>query len=231
MDRVMTNNTVGNLFSVIAAPGFQKLRLRWPRRNLTDRPGQGLWPRQGPGPIVIALVIGLGMAGGPGAAAEERVWLKGGGSVSGAVKRSRGETRVSWPFGSVSVPDHHVRDKAGDPEAREPGSLRAWTRGVFSMRYELVQRAGRVAPQWVKVRVKNETRLVDAPSRRLTRHEEVHRDINRAEARRIESLMARFETESQDLKQAEAAFRKKFHDLVRDVDRLHRDWDANHAVP
>src|SRR5262245_54706392 len=109
--------------------------------------------------------------------AEETVRLQDGGRLSGTVSSSRDEVRVSWPYGSVSVPARQV-EAAPTERPLQPPRSKAWTRGVFTLRYELVRDGDAVRARRVSVGVKNTLGFLDEPTERLREHERMHRLIN-----------------------------------------------------
>lgn len=121
-----------------------------------------------------------------------------------------------------------VRTAAG---AEAPRGLKAWTKGLFSVQYRLVRDGDGARAEEVRVRVRQTVCYMEKPTDRLKDHERVHGLINDAEATRMEKELSAFRIEKTPLKAAERAFRDRFRDRVRQVDRLHRDWDANHTFP
>lgn len=168
------------------------------------------------------------------AQAEEKIWLKNGGKISGKVQSAGEQVQVSWPYGSVQVPASQVGQKPA-PQKRPSPPPKAWTEGSFVLRYELVREGPLIRVQKVQVKVKNNVCFAAHPSDRLKAHEDVHRLINNVESKRIQRELASFQTTAQgrsnDLKDAEKLFRRKFHRHVQQVRKLHQDWDANHTVP
>ena len=111
------------------------------------------------------------------------------------------------------------------------GRIKAWTQGMFSVRYNLAAEGGAVRARTVRLRVRNIVCFRQKPTARLREHEAMHRRINEAEAARIQEEMRAFRFEGTDLGKAEAAFREAFYKRLEAVRELHRAWDANHATP
>jgi hypothetical protein len=58
----------------------------------------------------------------------------------------------------------------------------------------------------------------------------MHERINRLHGARVEAELAAFRAEARPgLKNAEKLFLKEFRSKVKEVEKLHRDWDANHV--
>jgi hypothetical protein len=183
--------------------------------------------------LVIASIALLALAG--VSRAEDTVWLRDGGRVRGAVTPGDDRVTVSWPYGSIEFPSESVGTRPRT-EARA-GTPIAWTRGDFMLRYRLARTDSAVRAEDLKVSVRNTVHLSRHASVSVARHEDVHRRINETEARRIEEALAAFTyaanpgSESTDaLRKAERRLRRRFFRLVRDVEKLHADWDATDPV-
>lgn len=157
---------------------------------------------------------------------EEGAWMKDGGRVSGTVEKKGGDVRVSWPYGSVTMP----QEAPPRAPASDPRKLRAWTKGQFSVRYALFSDGDVVRARDVRVRVKNSVCYLARATPRLEEHEAMHRLINNTGAARMQETLSAFQTPGPNLKQAEARFHQQFQNLVEKTDHLHKDWDHNHKV-
>lgn len=163
------------------------------------------------------------------AAAEELRWANGN-LISGEARTEKGGVKVSWPFGSVTVPAAAVRSgPTVSPPEKAP--LRAWTRGDFILTYALERKDGLFRPRRLQVRVANHVEYREGPTARLREHEDMHRRINLSGAARLERELAAFRARAADPAEAEEFLLRRFQEGVREIKALHGAWDANHGVP
>jgi hypothetical protein len=122
--------------------------------------------------------------------------------------------------------------RAEEPPRVTAEPPRAWTKGIFDIRYDLVKDDKTVIAKNVRVTVNNQTHLPTDASRRLREHEEMHKRINETAAARIEKEMAEFRKElagdAGDMKKADNAFRREFRKKIKATDELHKEWDYSH---
>ncbi len=82
----------------------------------------------------------------------------------------------------------------------------------------------------VRVLVRNRTHYAAAPTPKLVHHEAVHRRINQLGAREIQARLADCRADGATPLQADRAFRSEFRRRLREVEELHRAWDATHKI-
>lgn len=83
----------------------------------------------------------------------------------------------------------------------------------------------------VQVLVSNRTHYAAAPTPKLVHHEAVHRRINQLGAREVQDRLAEYRADgAASPLQADRAFRSEFRRRLRDVEELHRAWDATHKI-
>ncbi len=143
----------------------------------------------------------------------------------------KGEARIVLPFGSIAV---HRDQPDSTPEARlrtKTLKLKACTQGIFHVKYVLIEDKGLIRAKKVKLRIKNKITYYEKPSKKLKKHEQVHRIINTTEAKRIQKELADFYVASVSLQEAEKIFLARFNDKVKEVEKLHQEWDNNHTFP
>lgn len=149
-------------------------------------------------------------------------------SSSATVTQGRSEATVSWPFGSVVIPDDAMApaENVGHPAE---GPLRAETRGRFRLSYTLVREGNAVAARSVRVRVHNTETYHSRETDRLREHERTHRRINEAAARRMERVLSGVRWEGVSMEEAEILLKKDFDQQVDGVRALHAEWDETHV--
>jgi hypothetical protein len=161
--------------------------------------------------------------------------------VSGGTDGLRGEStaeggrvHIEWsdgapPRGSV----HPAQEPSGVPGAKPPA--RAWTQGVFTLRYTLARDGDAVRPRELSVTASSRVHYPADRTPRLEEHEETHRRINAAAAVQMEKTLSAFSARAAEgdggLRRAESLLKRDFRRLVAETDGLHRDWDATHTVP
>ncbi len=115
--------------------------------------------------------------------------------------------------------------------AEGPPPVKAWTQGDFTLRYQLAKDGDGFRARGVRVLVRNRTHYAAAPTPKLVHHEAVHRRINQLGAREIQARLADYQAgRAFTLLQADRAFRSEFRRRLREVEELHRAWDATHKI-
>jgi hypothetical protein len=146
---------------------------------------------------------------------------------SGTITTGKESTTIRYPFGEVVVPLESVREPLA--EKAEAGKLHARTLGTFRFSYQLARKGNSFVARQVRVWVENKEEYLSPATPKLREHEAMHRRINEAEARRIQAVLASFQTEGSDAATAERRLKTEFRTQVATVKKLHADWDENHV--
>lgn len=109
------------------------------------------------------------------------------------------------------------------------GKLHAKTLGSFRLTYILAREGTWIVAQTVRVRVENKEKYVSPPTPKLREHESMHRQINEAEALRIQGVLSSFRTEESGPAKAEQRFKAEFRRQIAAVKKFHAQWDENHV--
>lgn len=148
------------------------------------------------------------------------------GSTSTVTSGKTGMT-VTYPFGKVEIPRDAVWKEQTD---RVPlGKLHAKTQGSFRLTYLLAREGHFIVARKVRVRVENKEEYLSPPTPKLREHEAMHRQINEAEASRIQGVLSSFRTEESDPAKAEQQFKAEFRQEISAIKQLHTQWDENHV--
>ncbi len=146
---------------------------------------------------------------------------------SGTIKTGKETTTIRYPFGEVVVPLESVRETSA--EKTEVGKLHARTLGTFRLSYQLGKEGNLFVVRQVRVWVENREEYLSPATPKLREHEAMHRRINEAEARRMETVLSSFQTEGSNAAMAERRFKTEFRTQVAAAKKLHADWDENHV--